>query len=102
PSLTVTKSSTLPVGKTQVAAGDVITYVITVKNNGTADATGVNVVDTLPLGLVLSAEQKLALENMGAVVATDGAGLTTLTWSQQTIPAGMEWSKTFQATVTTD
>ncbi|MEG1967739.1 MAG: SpaA isopeptide-forming pilin-related protein, partial [Clostridia bacterium] len=101
-SLTVTKSSTLPVGKTQVAAGDVITYVITVKNNGTADATGVNVVDTLPLGLVLSAEQKLALENMGAVVATDGAGLTTLTWSHQTIPAGMEWSKTFQATVTTD
>ncbi|MEG1677531.1 MAG: isopeptide-forming domain-containing fimbrial protein [Clostridia bacterium] len=102
PSLTVTKSSTLPVGKTQVAAGDVITYVITVKNNGTADATGVNVVDTLPIGLVLSAEQKLALENLGAVVATDGAGLTTLTWSHQTIPAGMEWSKTFQATVTTD
>ncbi len=48
--LTAEKSSSVA-ASTILAAGDEITYTIAVTNNGTADASNVNVVDTLPDGV---------------------------------------------------
>jgi len=48
PNLAITKTTAL----TQVAAGDVLTYVISYANTGTAAATDVRITDTLPAGTV--------------------------------------------------
>ncbi|MDO5435082.1 MAG: CARDB domain-containing protein, partial [Clostridia bacterium] len=47
PKLKVTKTSKLPTGKTVVAAGDIITYTITVENVGNQTITDITVADTL-------------------------------------------------------
>ncbi|MDM8532195.1 hypothetical protein QUF63_13565 [Anaerolineales bacterium HSG25] len=81
--LTVNKTAS-PSSGTPVISGTPIVYTIMVTNIGTADATGVQVVDTLPDGLTLNASDSLTIGNLAkganqsvvitAMVTTDVSG----------------------------
>jgi uncharacterized repeat protein (TIGR01451 family) len=69
--------------------GDVVTFTITLSNNGPSDATGVAVEDYLPNGF-------------GSVTNISDGGvfsLGTVSWSGLTVPASGTKAVTFQATV---
>jgi len=69
--------------------GDVITFTITVSNDGPNDATGVNVEDVVPNGFSGIAN----ISNGGS----DAAG--TITWTGLDIPVGGSVDLTFDVTV---
>ncbi|MDM8521601.1 hypothetical protein QUF64_16270 [Anaerolineales bacterium HSG6] len=81
--LTVNKTAS-PSSGTPVISGTPIVYTINVVNDGDLDATGVQVVDTLPDGLTLNASDSLAIGNLAkganqsvvitATVTTDVSG----------------------------
>ncbi|MCP4305877.1 MAG: DUF11 domain-containing protein [bacterium] len=69
--------------------GGVVTYTVTVTNDGPADATGVAVADGVPAGLT-------------GITAISGGGTfaaSTITWSGFSVPAGSSVPFTFDATV---
>ena len=71
--------------------GDVITYTVTITNNGTSDATGVSVTDTVPNGL-----QVVTVNNGGTQVGN------VITWSGLSVSAtggSNTLSVTYTATV---
>ena len=69
--------------------GDAITYTITVKNTGDADAKGKTVIDTLP---------SAGLQNINPGTGTYNKDQNTITWRDLTISAG----ETVTLTVTAD
>lgn len=80
---------TKTVSPANASMGDVVTYTITVVNNGPTSATGVQISDQLPAGISYNA----ASASMGAY---DGAG----TWIVGNLPNGSSASLTVHATVT--
>jgi uncharacterized repeat protein (TIGR01451 family) len=79
PDLAVTKDN----GRTTVAAGDSLTYTITVNNAGAEQATGVTLTDTLPTGTTF-------------VEASDGgnASGSVVTWPTFTLAGGTSVTRT--------
>lgn len=73
-----------------VNAGDIVTYKLTVQNNGTALAKNVVITDTIPSGLILL-EQSLSNAQIGAD--------NTITWAIGDLEAGTSRSVTFQVRV---
>ncbi len=92
--ITVLKRSDLAIGKFDtpdpVAAGQALTWTITVDNNGPSDADDVTVTDTLPAGVTLV-----------AVTPSQGScsGTATIVCTLGTIPAGGQAVITVQAIV---
>jgi uncharacterized repeat protein (TIGR01451 family) len=81
--LTITKS----VDNTITAPDATLSYVLVVKNTGTADATNVTLTDTLPTGLTyLDADGK-------------NTGETTKTWTWATLAAGASQTVTYKTHV---
>lgn len=73
-----------------VKAGDVVTYFITVRNNGNAEARGTVVRDEIPAGLVL----------VNGSVSDDGKETDgVITWNVGMIPVGESMTVCFQVTV---
>ncbi|MCP3937732.1 MAG: DUF2341 domain-containing protein, partial [Actinomycetia bacterium] len=68
--------------------GQVITYTVTVTNNGPAQATGVGLDDVLPAGLTV-----------GAVTPSAGTSWTAPTWTVGTLSNGASATLDIQATV---
>jgi uncharacterized repeat protein (TIGR01451 family) len=83
PDLEITKVA----DKTTVVSGNTITYTITLKNVGTASATGVKVKDAIPAGLTLS----LATPSQG----TYASGI----WDVGTVAVGATLTLTITVTV---
>lgn len=84
------KTANPPSGST-VAAGDTITYTLTLTNTGTAPAVG-DIVDTLP--------SQVSITSAGSGSASiDGR---TITWSQVTVPVGESVTLTYSVTVNAD
>jgi uncharacterized repeat protein (TIGR01451 family) len=83
PDLEITKVA----DKATVVSGNTITYTITLKNVGTADATGVKVKDAIPAGLTLS----LATPSQG----TYASGI----WDVGTVAVGATLTLTITVTV---
>ena len=52
--------------------GEIITYTITVRNNGVSDATGVSLVDHLPQGVVYHSDDSSGAYNFGSGIWTVG------------------------------
>ncbi|MCC7365094.1 MAG: DUF11 domain-containing protein [Dehalococcoidia bacterium] len=78
----------LTVGKTataSVAAGEAITYTITYANTGSAGATGVTIVDTLPAGVYYSLALDLGTGPRPSSAAKNAAGQWVLTWNLGTL-----------------
>ena len=69
--LTVTKTST----QTNAPAGGKVTYTLTARNDGILGATGVTVVDTIPVGTTVDS----ATGGTGAPVIDTNAGTVTYT-----------------------
>ena len=86
PELSISKTD----GRTTVNAGESLTYEITVTNHSNIEATGVDILDTLPSNVVL-------MKIDGNLVSPTG---TTVTWDNQTIPANQ--SKIYTITVGVD
>jgi len=79
--------------KQKVDAGDVVTYTITVKNEGTGVAEGVKIVDTLPEGLVVNED---SISDDGVYDETKG----TITWEfADALAIGEEVTVTYNVTV---
>lgn len=57
-----------------VTAGQAVTYTLTATNTGAMDATGVTIVDTLPIGYTV-------LDAAGGTVTGDSAAGVTVTWT---------------------
>ncbi|MCG3208918.1 MAG: hypothetical protein FOGNACKC_02531 [Anaerolineae bacterium] len=72
-----------------VAAGEVITYTLTITNAGPSDAPGVALTDTLPLSLTL----------VGATPSPTGQAGQTVSWNLGTAPAGSSQTVILSATV---
>lgn len=70
--------------KAEVSIGDIITYKITIKNEGTSDVTNVYLEDRLPAGFKY-VDGRVLLDN---VSITDPAGSRTKTFNIGTVPAG--------------
>ena len=90
--LSVTKQASLETP----AAGQAISYTITVENKGTVSATNSIVSDTLPTGLTFAGP--VTLEGSSGSVITDGAGLPTLA-TGLTISPGERITVTLPVTV---
>ncbi|MEP2736608.1 MAG: Ig-like domain-containing protein [Erythrobacter sp.] len=86
----VTRKS-LASGTSNPIAGDTVTFLIEVTNNGPADATGVSLIDVLPAGLTATA-------NNGNVTAGSYAPGTGV-WTLGTIANGATESLTLEGTV---
>lgn len=99
PELVITKDGKPSNGGISVKAGDTIDYTITVKNEGTLEATEKTVVDTLPAALMLTEAQIAVIKNTGGQVTTNTEGNYVISWSNQTIPVNQSKTYTFQATV---
>ena len=92
---TITKTA----NKEEVKPGDTIQYTITINNTGNLPLSeDKKVTDTLPDYLVLTEEQKTALENNGATVSTKN-GKTTITWKPGEIAVGGTKSLEFNVNV---
>jgi uncharacterized repeat protein (TIGR01451 family) len=78
----------------RVQAGDEITYIVTVTNNGPDDAQNVTVVDVVPANTTFSGFQGISQGSVGFVGATN-----TITAIFGTIPAGGSANFTFVVTV---
>ncbi|RZK51315.1 MAG: DUF11 domain-containing protein, partial [Pedobacter sp.] len=91
PKITGTKSVSDANGNGIIEEGEVLTYTITISNNGNVNRTGVSASDQLPA-------------NMSYVngSASNGGVLTagTVEWSNLTIPANGSLSVNFKATIT--
>ncbi|MEE8391602.1 MAG: 5'-nucleotidase C-terminal domain-containing protein [Anaerolineae bacterium] len=93
PNLSIVKAVT---PTTDVALPSVVTYTIVISNSGDADAAGVVMTDTLPSevtfgGWVQQGSASLLFPPAGA----------TIVWGPWSIPAGMDYTFNFTATVTT-
>lgn len=80
-------------GPTSVAAGDPITYTLTVNNIGTANATGVRVVDTLPSGVTFVSTSTTSL-----FVCTAAGSPVTVTCDGGAVNQGKNATITINAT----
>ncbi|WP_350288344.1 gliding motility-associated C-terminal domain-containing protein [uncultured Croceitalea sp.] len=72
--------------------GDVLTFTITLSNNGTGDATGVTIVDTLPNGFDI----------VGGSISNGGfynPGSLTITWDNLSVTNGSTQDITYDVTV---
>ena len=84
PVLTVTKTTSTP----NVAPGGPATYTVTVTNSGTANATGVNVIDTLPAGFTYASTTSVTLNDTAVAAAGFTAGGTAAVPTWDTNPSG--------------
>lgn len=91
PVLGISKSAD-PVSGTVVHRGDTITYTLDYANTGTADATGVSIVDTLPADVDFVSA---SLPGPGVY----NAGTGTVTWTIGTLAAGATGSVSYVVTV---
>jgi uncharacterized repeat protein (TIGR01451 family) len=93
PDLAIAKTVELP--RDPVHLGDVVTYTVSIQNNGFGTATGVEMTDALPAGV-----------SFGGWVDQGSAQLPppedTITWGPWDIAGGGQHSFIFTATVTTD
>ncbi|HPC33622.1 MAG TPA: hypothetical protein PL061_11775, partial [Syntrophales bacterium] len=97
PVLALTKVATVIIGQTptpvtEVPSGDELTYIITYKNNGSMDATGVTITDKVP---AKTTYKDGSATNGGALNATTGA----VEWKNLTIKAGESKTVSFKTTV---
>ena len=95
PVLALTKVATVIIGQTptpvtEVPSGDELTYIITYKNNGSMDATGVTITDKVPAKTTFK-----DADSGGALNATTGA----VEWKNLTIKAGESKTVSFKTTV---
>jgi uncharacterized repeat protein (TIGR01451 family) len=81
PVIAVTKTATPAVG-----AGEAVTYRLTYANAGTATATAVTVVDTLPASVYYSAGLDLGAGPRPDAVTPQPDGTTTLVWNVGDVP----------------
>jgi len=84
---------TATVENIEVAANDVITYTIVLKNEGNGAAKNLVVTDKVPEGLVLLTDS--VSDNYPATVSEDGE----ITWTIERLEVGAEVSVSFQAKV---
>ena len=80
---------------TTVAAGDQLTYTVTLGNTGNAPATG-DVVDTLPANVDPVAG---SFTKDGVAVTPASITATSITWTGVTVPAGQTVTLVYQVTV---
>ncbi|GEM_PF-1790686 len=85
--------TTVDDGRDRVAAGEHVTYTVTVENQGAADATGVEITAALPEGLEL-----VGASDAGEHDAPGSVG-GILTWRDPTVAAGATARVTFVARV---
>lgn len=85
---------TKSVNKTQALYGEALTYTITYKNNGTATATNVRIVDTIPTSATYINNSATP-----ASVSQLTAAERKLTWQIGTVLAGQSGSVTYQIAV---
>ena len=100
--LSVTKTTSTPT-ITNTASGATATYTITVANTGTANATGVKVIDTLAAGFTYASTSSVTV-NGATTTAYTASGTTTASWDTNptggfTINAGQNLVITFVANV---
>ena len=88
--LAVTKQTDKP----QPNVGDTITYTVTLRNNGTATATGVEVTDTLPANVTYVSSSAAG----GTSFSPSGTPVTGGIWSVPTIAPGQSLVLTITAT----
>ena len=88
--LAVTKQTDKP----QPNVGDTITYTVTLRNNGTATATGVEVTDTLPANVTYVSASAAG----GTSFTPSGTPVTGGVWSVPTIAPGQSLVLTITAT----
>ncbi len=89
PDLTINKT-----GPTSVAPFDPITYTLTVNNIGTANATDVKVVDTLPVGVTLDSTSTTSL----FTCSDDGGSPVTVTCTGGAVNQGQNGTITINGT----
>ncbi len=79
--------------KTRVVSGDIITYIMSVTNNGTGNAIGVEVEDKTPEGLIFLKDSVEGGDQFD--IAEDG----TITWVVDTLKPGETRTMSFKAKV---
>ncbi|NLO86268.1 MAG: DUF11 domain-containing protein [Clostridiales bacterium] len=82
--------------KLKIVAGESFTYTVHVKNKGAKAETG-SVTDTLPIGLMLTDQQKKAFTDADVIWTIDN-NVTKITWPQETIQVDGTSTKTFEVT----
>jgi len=89
-----------PAHNSHVAVGQVVTYTITVRNNGD-DASGqVTIVDTIPAGMTLvEGSATTTINGAASTSITPAIAGSTLTWSVPSIAQGSIVAVSFQVTV---
>jgi uncharacterized repeat protein (TIGR01451 family) len=88
PHLVLRKSA----GSTAVRTGDAITYALAYSNNGSAQAAGTTIGETVPAGTQYA--------GCTGGCTTSGSPVSSVTWSLGTVPAGGSGSVTLTVTVT--
>ncbi|MBN1572536.1 MAG: DUF11 domain-containing protein [Deltaproteobacteria bacterium] len=86
-------------GGVPVAAGDVITYTLTVTNNGTSTAYDSVVLDTLPGQLNLDELSLTKIPDVSADIAVGNATAGTVTWTIDELLVGDTKTLTYEAKV---
>ena len=103
PNVTLTKTAST--GGTDAAPGATITYTITATNNGTGDATNVQLRDPVPSGTAIttpapSASSGYVADESGVIVARLGSGATSTVGG--TLAPGQSATVTYAVTINAD
>jgi uncharacterized repeat protein (TIGR01451 family) len=95
PNLAITK--TVKPNKSEVPLGDVVTYIVTIANDGDTKATGVVITDRMPSAITFGGY----VSNPGGTAQLPNPSDDTITWTYP-VDSGAHYTFSFTATVTTN